>query len=194
MDLQRDVFLHICCGPCAISVADELTQSGRKLTGYFFNPNIAPLGEYLRRREGACQVAGRLGFELRFAEPEYAPQSFLRRVAFREAKRCPECYAMRIDQTARAAKAGGFAAFSSSLLYSKYQDHAAIIRAAEAASKHHEIEFLYRDFRGGWERGIALSKEWEIYRQPYCGCVYSEFERYQAKLAKAQKASALSKS
>ena len=89
---------------------------------------------------------------------------------------------MRLAHTAARAVALGFATISSTLLYSRYQDHDAIRLLGYDQAARHGVSFLYRDFRVYWDEGVALSKEWELYRQPYCGCVLSEMDRYAKKL------------
>jgi predicted adenine nucleotide alpha hydrolase (AANH) superfamily ATPase len=99
-------------------------------------------------------------------------------VVFREAERCRFCYHLRLFAAARAAKEGKFDAFTSSLLYSKYQKHELIREIGEQAALEAGLPFYYEDFRQGWQAGQARSKELGLYRQQYCGCIYSERERY----------------
>ena len=176
------VLLHVCCGPCSITVARELLDQGAEIEGLYYNPNIHPLAEYARRRDGALEVAARLGFPLTVLDAEYDPRVFFRAVNGREDARCGACYGLRLGRTAALARERGFDAFSSTLLYSKYQQHDDIADQG-AALAGDGLEFLYRDFRSGWGEGIRISKEWGIYRQQWCGCLYSENERY-AKLLK----------
>lgn len=178
------VLLHVCCGPCSITVARELLDQGLELAGVFYNPNIHPLGEYVRRRDGALDVADRLGFPLTVLDAEYDPKVYFRAVNGREEERCGACYELRLGRTAALARERGFDAFTSTLLYSKYQKHGAIALLGQGLAGD-GLEFLYRDFRTGWSEGIRLSKEWGIYRQQWCGCLYSENERY-AKLLRTQ--------
>jgi len=178
------LLVHACCGPCAVTVFQGLSGRGVAIEGYYFNPNIHPLSEYLRRAEALEQVGERLGVPVRFAHAEHDPERFLRLTAFRERARCPLCYALRLDRTAREAARLGAQAFTSTLLYSKFQDHAAIRAAGEQAARDHGVPFHYEDFRTGWDEGVRLSREWGLYRQPYCGCVHSEFERYRKKLGR----------
>ncbi len=190
-----NVLLHICCGPCAIMPIRRLLDEGHTVTGYFYNPNIHPLTEYLRRREGAEQVAARYGIAMRWAvAPEdYNTLAWLRMVSAQQDKRCPLCWGQRLERVFAEAKAGGFDAFTSSLLYSRYQQHdyiaqkAADLAGNNAATTPSPI-FLYKDFRPDWQEGINISKEWNIYRQQYCGCLFSENERYAKTLTKSNEA------
>lgn len=177
-----NILVHACCGPCAITVFQELARQKKRFQGFYYNPNIHPLMEYVRRRDALTEVARRMGVETVCADGEYDPSVFLRQSVFREKDRCPACYALRLQRTAREAGARGFGAFSTTLLYSKYQNHEAIIAAGREAARIHGVEFFSQDFRTGWDEGVRLSKEWELYRQPYCGCIYSEYERYRRKL------------
>ena len=178
------LLVHTCCGPCAITVFQTLLARGEEIKGFYYNPNIHPLTEYLRRKEALGLVASRLGVDVSFADAQYDPTVFLRQAAFREKERCPSCYALRLDRTAREAGRLGVEGFTTTLLYSKYQNHEAIRAAGEEASRMHGVAFAYEDFRPGWDEGVRLAKEWDLYRQPYCGCIYSEFDRYRKKLSR----------
>lgn len=171
------VLLHICCGPCALYPLSTLRGEGLEVTGWFFNHNIHPYQEYQRRRDAARLMAQQEGLEL-LERDEYLLEEFLAHVAADPADRCRYCYVSRLDAVAAAAKQGGFDAFSSSLFYSRYQNHELMRQQAEGAAARHGVTFLYRDFRPGWQEGIRRSKELGLYRQQYCGCIYSEKERY----------------
>ena len=113
----------------------------------------------------------------------YEPEKWLRAVIFREEKpiRCQICYSLRLEMAASVAKRGKFDAFTSTLFYSKYQSRELMVPIAENAAKKFGVKFLNIDFREGWKEGIDLSKEYKLYRQQYCGCIYSEKERYCSK-------------
>lgn len=177
------VLLHICCGPCALFPLSALRAEGAEVTGWFFNHNIHPYQEYARRRDASVSMANQEGLELLLCD-EYRLEDFLLNVAQEPEKRCGYCYASRLDKAAATAKELGFDAFCSSLFYSRYQDHELMRLKAEEASLMHGIPFLYRDFRPGWQEGIRRSKELGLYRQQYCGCVYSEKERFLPKAPK----------
>lgn len=181
MSGQR-VILHICCGPCAIYPVQDLRGQGYEVVGLFYNPNIHPLQEYLRRRQGAMEVARRLDLKMIWKDDEYDPGLFLRHIAFREASRCHLCYQLRLDRTMSIAGRGNFDFFSTTLLYSIHQQHDRIARLGREMTGNKTLRFLDRDFRPGWKAGIEQSLEWGIYRQTYCGCLYSEVERYSSEL------------
>ena len=180
------LLLHICCGPCALMPLRLLLDEGHEVTGYFDNPNIHPLTEYMRRREGAMQVAQAAGVTLLFApQPEYDAESWCRSALGHPGGRCAYCWSGRLDRTAKTAADLGFDGFSSSLLYSRRQKHEGIMQAGEAAAAEHGVRFVYQDFRPFWQQGIDASKELGVYRQQYCGCIFSEEDRYKKQLAEA---------
>jgi epoxyqueuosine reductase len=109
---------------------------------------------------------------------DYDLEEFLANVAAAPGERCGYCYTSRLRVSAQVAAEQGFQAFTSSLLYSRYQRHDDIRTAGEQAGLEHGVPFLYQDFRPGWQEGIRTSKELGLYRQQYCGCVYSERDRY----------------
>ena len=171
------ILLHICCGPCAIYPLRVLREGGDEVCGLFYNPNIHPYEEYKKRLAALETYAGRE--ELRIIREEAYPlEEFLRQTAFREEERCLTCYRLRISQAARIAGKGRYDAFTTTLLYSRYQKHDLIRGIGEEAAGRHGIRFLYRDFREGWAEGVRVSKELGMYRQAYCGCIYSEKERF----------------
>lgn len=180
---MKKILLHICCGPCAITCVERLRDEGLDVTGFFYNPNIHPGQEYWRRREGAEEVAARMGFPLLFPESpdlqaEQGMDEYFRAVAGKQNNRCLFCYKIRIQKLLWTAAAGDFDLISTSLLYSRYQKHEAIRAIARSLCTDSGPGFYYSDFRSGWSRGITLSKKWGIYRQQYCGCLFSESDRY----------------
>ena len=171
------VLLHTCCGPCALYPLAALRSEGIDVTGFFYNHNIHPYQEFAKRRDAAQQMADLERMPL-IVRDEYRLEEFLANVAAMPDQRCGYCYASRLDAVAAVALEGGFDAFTSSLFYSRYQNHDLMREKAEEAAAKQGIPFLYRDFRPGWQEGIRRSKELGLYRQQYCGCIYSEKERY----------------
>jgi predicted adenine nucleotide alpha hydrolase (AANH) superfamily ATPase len=171
------MLLHICCAPCSIYPVDYLREQGVLLHGYFFNPNIHPYTEFVKRRDTLKEHAGITGLKMIFDE-DYRLEEFLQRVVHREAVRCRFCYAMRLEQAARVAKKGGFDCFSTSLLVSPFQKHDLIREIGEAQGEKYGVPFYYRDFRPGYRDAAARSRELGLYRQQYCGCIFSEKERF----------------
>jgi epoxyqueuosine reductase len=171
------ILLHLCCAPCTIYPLRILRGEGNEVCGLFYNPNIHPYLEYRRRLDTLTSYAVDEGLAV-IREESYPLEAFLRQVAFREEERCHYCYHLRLSHAARIAKKGGYDAFTTTLLYSRYQKHDLIREIAGAVAVTQGIPFLYRDFREGWSEGVRVSKEKGMYRQPYCGCIYSEKERY----------------
>lgn len=160
------------------------------MLGWFMNPNIQPLAEYLRRRETAAECAAKLAMELKFDDTWDVVEWLQGQLPYAKSPdRCERCCAQRLEACARKAAELGLTHFSSSLLYSRYQPHDFIRNYGESLARVYGLEFVYRDFRKDWQAGINLSREWDLYRQPYCGCVLSEAERYGKKLARLQKTS-----
>lgn len=174
------ILLHVCCAPCALYPVSELRKAGVDVGGFFYNHNIHPYLEYRRRLDTVVAYANRESLEL-IVRDDYNLEEFLANVAGDPARRCAYCYASRLEKTAEAAAAKGFDAFTSSLLYSRYQNHDAIRSSAEQAAAKFGIPFHYDDYRRGWQEGIRLSKLAGMYRQQYCGCIYSEKDRYAPK-------------
>ncbi len=171
------MLLHICCAPCAILPVERLQQDEYEVMGYFYGHNIHPYTECLKRQKTLESYASQIGLQVIYAEG-YDIETFLRNVAFREADRCNYCYHERLRATALVAKRGKFDFFSSTLLYSKFQKHDTIRSIGAAVGKSVGVRFYYQDFRDGWKKGVEASKEMKMYRQSYCGCIYSEKQRY----------------
>lgn len=171
------LLLHICCGPCAVYPVKELRSCGMEVTGFFFNHNIHPYTEYKQRLDAVRSYAQMVELNVVYRD-EYLLEEFLSRVAAEPAARCGYCYRSRLEEAARSAAELGFPCYSSTLLYSRYQNQEMIREFGENLGERYGVKFHHVDFRRGWQEGIALSKEMGLYRQKYCGCIYSEKERY----------------
>lgn len=180
------VLLHICCAPCATYTVERLREIGFDVTGYWYNPNIHPWGEHERRRESLVRFAGLVDLPMVWAAG-YDMPLFLRRVGGREEfrRRCAVCYAMRLSRTAQEARAGGFDAFTTTLLISPYQDQALLRRIGERLAEDVGVRFYFENFRRGWAERGRLTRLYGLYRQGYCGCLYSEWERYNSEAIEA---------
>jgi predicted adenine nucleotide alpha hydrolase (AANH) superfamily ATPase len=174
------VLLHICCAPCTIYPLRVLRGEGFTVQGYFFNPNIHPWKEYEKRKETLVHYAAETDLEVIFDEKD-ALKAFLEQTYPWDDHRCRACYHIRLEAAARQARALNLDAFSTTLLYSRRQKHDWIKETGEDLGLRFGVPFLYRDFRLGWQEGIRISKELGLYRQPYCGCLFSEKERYAPK-------------
>ena len=172
-----NTLLHICCAPCANQCVEVLKKENIEVTGFWYNPNIHPFTEYRARRNCVREYAQSIGMKL-IEQNDYALRPFVRAVAEDIGNRCVKCYEMRLFAAAAAAKEGGFDSFTSSLFISPYQNHELMKEVAQRAAEEYGVEFLYRDFREVFKAGQAYAREHEFYMQKYCGCVFSEEERY----------------
>lgn len=171
------LLLHTCCAPCSVYCVDSLRAEGIEPVSFWFNPNIHPYQEYKARRDTLLAYAADIGLELAVRE-NYGLREFVREVAADIDGRCAHCYTCRLEETARYAAQNGFTHFSTTLLVSPYQDHGGICRTAEELAARYGVSFLYRDFRIGFRQGQSKARELGLYMQKYCGCVFSEEERY----------------
>ena len=171
------ILLHTCCGPCTLYPLEKLRFEGWSVHGFFFNPNVQPYQEFQKRLHALEQVAQTEALRL-IIRGDYDLVTFLRQTAYREQQRCIYCYSVRLEATARLARKSRFDAFTTTLLYSKQQKHKLVRSIGEEASRRFGIPFHYDDFRIGWRTGQEKAKDMGIYRQQYCGCIYSESERF----------------
>ena len=171
------VLLHVCCANCAIYPIKSMREEGLEVMAFFYRHNIHPYSECLRRQEALEAYAEQIDLKVIY-QKGYDLEGFIRNVAFRESERCNYCYHDRLRSTALLAKRGKFDYFSSTLLYSKHQKHELIRSIGESTGKSAGVPFLYHDYREGWKEGIECSKQMGLYRQHYCGCIYSEKERF----------------
>jgi epoxyqueuosine reductase len=174
------ILLHICCANCAIYPLERMEEKGDAVVGYFFNPNIHPYQEYQKRLEALKKYSEKVGLRVIYRD-EYLLEEFLENVSHRVEKRCQYCYSLRLEATAREAKKNAFDGFSTTLLQSTHQNHALIKETGERVAQEIGIPFYYEDFRQGWKKGVEVSKAMGLYRQQYCGCIYSEKERFMKK-------------
>jgi predicted adenine nucleotide alpha hydrolase (AANH) superfamily ATPase len=171
------ILLHVCCGPCACGVIPFWQQKTVEFVGFFYNPNIHPLLEYRRRLQGAKDTAEATGIRL-VVDQAYDPEAWFAAVSGTDGSRCEACIGMRLERAAEQAVVEGCDAFSTTLSISPWQDHEAIRARGELAAEKHGVEFVYEDLRAQYPESRRLSRERGIYRQKYCGCLVSEWERY----------------
>ena len=175
--------LHTCCAPCSVSCVEQLRAEGIEPVSYWFNPNIHPYQEYKARRDTLIEYAGLIKMEL-IVQEEYGLRDFVCAVADDIAHRCTKCYEMRLEQTARFAAENGFDSFTSTLFVSPYQQHECMADIARQAAQKWGVAFLYWDFRSGFRAGQQQARELGLYMQKYCGCVFSEEDRYAKQIAR----------
>ncbi len=178
---MEKTLLHCCCAPCSVSCIQTLRAEGIEPVGYWYNPNIHPYQEYKARRDTLMAYAPTIGMEL-IVEEDYGLRDFVRAVAEDIDGRCAHCYALRLDHAAQYAAQHGFSSFTSTLFVSPYQDHELMRAVAESAAARHGVTFLYRDFRPGFRDGQQQARDNGFYMQKYCGCVFSEEDRYQKQI------------
>lgn len=172
------MLLHICCGPCATATLDHWWGEGMEVTGLFYNPNIQPLLEFRRRLTGARDLAESRSLAV-VEDLTYDPAAWFEEIVSSEpAGRCAHCIASRLRATARHARESGFPAFSTTLAISPWQDHDAIRAGGNSAQEEYGVEFVYRDLRSAYPDSRRAAREAGLYRQKYCGCILSEWERY----------------
>ena len=170
--------MHTCCAPCFVAPYDSL-KSHFEVTALWFNGNIHPVLEYQKRRDTLREFVDNECIKY-IEKDDYGLIDFIQKSAFREESRCLHCYHDRLSYAAILAKKGGYDYFSTSLLYSKFQKHDLMREIGLSLAEKHDIEFYYQDFRELWKVGIESSKEKNMYRQQYCGCIYSKMKRYGA--------------
>jgi len=170
------LLLHVCCAPCLTVVLKGYRELGYDVTGLFYNPNIHPWKERQRRLDSLRSYASEAGMDL-LVDESYPLEENLR-MLLAAPNRCAACFADRLGETARRAAHGGFQRFATTLAVSPYQRPDLIVEAGSAAADEHGVDFSYRDYRPAFRRSVEMSRELGLYRQPYCGCVMSERDRY----------------
>lgn len=178
---MEKVLLHCCCAPCSLSCIEPLKNEGLVVEAFWYNPNIHPFKEYVARRDCLLEYAKEIELTVHVKE-EYGLRKFVKSVADNIDGRCTYCYLHRLDETVKFAKENGFKYFTTTLLASLYQNHDAIKKAGEQFAEKYGVEFLYRDFRPNFREGNNLAREKGFYMQKYCGCIFSEEERYQKQI------------
>jgi tRNA A37 threonylcarbamoyladenosine dehydratase/predicted adenine nucleotide alpha hydrolase (AANH) superfamily ATPase len=180
------LLLHCCCAPCSTSCLPALRGEGIEPDLFWYNPNIHPYGEYSSRRDSLEKFAENESLKLKMID-EYGLRTFLGEVLPENNGRCFKCYALRLEKAAFFAAQDGYDAFTTTLLVSPYQDHDAIRRTGEQAAAKYGVEFLYRDFRPYFREGQTQARAAGFYMQKYCGCIFSEEERYLQKYEHSKK-------
>lgn len=180
------LLLHSCCGPCSTAVIERLVDD-YDITVYFYNPCITDQDEYERRKENQIHFIEHYNQHLggmakvHFIEGDYDPENYLKAVTGHEEEleggsRCTLCFTQRLEKTAEAAKLGGYPLFTTTLTVSPHKNYPLISAIGKRAAEAHDVEFLDLDFKkkAGFQRSIQMSKEYQLYRQNYCGCEFSK--------------------
>lgn len=187
-EIKPTLLLHCCCGPCSTYCLEQLTNVFN-VTLYFYNPNITDENEYkLRLEELKKLIEIAYANDIPILSENYDSNAFYDAIKGLEnlgemSKRCYNCYALRLEKTAITAKEKGFDYFTTTLSISPYKSAKNLNEIGETLCKKYEINYLYADFKkeGGYYKSIELSKKYSLYRQDYCGCVYSKQEREKSK-------------
>jgi predicted adenine nucleotide alpha hydrolase (AANH) superfamily ATPase len=174
---MKRLLIHSCCAHCAAYTIEHWRQEGYEVSALWYNPNIHPYTEHQLRLEAMQTLAQEMDVPL-ITTGGYDMVEYFRRVVGHEDERCRHCFERRLAKTAEAAKEMGFDAFSTTLLISPHQKHELLKEIGEALGKASGVEFLYADLRKRYSDSRHLTKPMELHRQQYCGCVYSEWERY----------------
>ena len=175
--IYMKLLLHICCAPCSIMCIKKLREEDIDVTGFWYNTNIHPYMEYKARRDTLKKYSEMINLDVIYKD-EYGLREFTKNTINILDNRCRYCYYSRLDEVARYAKENGYDAFCTSLLISPYQKHDLIKELGEALEKKYGIKFYYYDFRPYFKEGREEAKRLGLYMQKYCGCVFSEEERY----------------
>ena len=174
------LLLHACCAPCSSYVLEYLNEHF-DITLYFYNPNISPKEEYVFRQAELIRLVGEMGLPITVVSEKYSPEEFFEVSKGLEkepegGERCFKCYRLRLLKTAEYAKKNGFQFFTTTLSISPYKNAEKLNEIGGELGEKFEIDYLYSDFKkkNGYKRSIELSKEYNLYRQDYCGCIFSK--------------------
>jgi hypothetical protein len=170
------ILIHGCCAHCTAYTVGHYRQQGYEVSTLWYNPNIHPYLEYQHRLEAMRSLSRHLDFPL--IEGDYDMIAYFRQVVGHEARRCRYCFRLRLLKTAETALEKGFSAFTTSLLISPHQEHNLLVAAGRLIAEERGISFLDTDLRKRYSDSRRMTKPLELYRQQYCGCVYSHWERY----------------
>ena len=181
---SKSLLLHTCCAPCSVYCIDSLRKEGIEPTVFWYNPNIHPFIEYKTRRDCLKDYLKSIKVKGIFKET-YGLDEFCKNVVKDIPNRCVNyCYRARLSETVKFAKENGYEFFSTTLLVSPYQKHEELKAVCEELSSAYGVKFLYRDFRVGFREGQKKARELGMYMQKYCGCIFSEEDRYKKQIEK----------
>ena len=174
---MSQLLLHTCCAHCTAYAVEHFRQAGCEVTALWYNPNIHPYLEHQNRLAAMQTLAEKMAFPL-VVIPGYDFLCYLRAVSGNEKTRCQYCFRLRLQKTAETARSMNISAFSASLLISPHQDHELAKMIGEAVAVDTGAVFIYADLRKRYSDSRRITKPLELYRQQYCGCIYSEYERF----------------
>jgi len=175
--MARSILLHTCCAHCTAYTVEYWRQQGYEITAFWYNPNIHPYTEHQNRLEAIRKLSKEMNFPLIVAEG-YEMADYFRAVVGNETERCQYCFRLRLGKTAKATIRGNFIGFTTTLLISPHQKHDLIKEVGNKVAEDTRTQFLYADLRKRYSDSRHITKPMDLYRQQYCGCLYSEWERY----------------
>lgn len=183
-NVKPSLLLHSCCAPCS-SYCLEYLNRFFDITLYFYNPNIFPEDEYVYRAEELEGLLKKMRLEnISIFREEYDSREFFDKIKGLEkeperGKRCTVCYRLRLEKAAEYAEKNGFDYFTTTLSISPYKDADRLVSIGEKLAEGRNVKYLISDFKkkNGYKRSIELSSEYDLYRQDYCGCIYSKNEK-----------------
>lgn len=177
------LLLHSCCAPCSSAVLERISKYF-SITILFYNPNITDYEEYLKRKEELKRLIKDVNYQIEIMDCDYDKEKFIEMALGLEDKkegdiRCYKCYKLRLEKTAMLAKENNFDYFTTTLSISPYKNSKWLNEIGEELANKYNINYLYADFKkkNGYKRSIELSNIYHLYRQDYCGCIYSKVER-----------------
>ena len=174
---MKKLLIHSCCAHCAAYTVEHWRRQGYEVSALWYNPNVHPYTEHQLRLEAMQALAGEMNVPL-INTGGYDIMAYFRGVVGHEAERCGHCFRLRLSRTAETAKEMGFDAFTTSLLISPHQKHELLQEIGAKLGGEKGVEFLYADLRKRYSDSRHITKPMELHRQQYCGCIYSEWERY----------------
>jgi len=174
---MKSVLIHCCCAHCAAYTVDYWRRQEYEVSALWYNPNIHPYTEHQHRLEAMKSLAQRVSLPLIVAEG-YDITAYFHQVEGHESQRCQYCFRLRLSKTADTACQAGFNAFTTTLLISPHQKHDLLRETGKALAEQKGIDFLYADVRKHYSDSRHMTKKLNLYRQQYCGCVYSKWERF----------------
>lgn len=187
LKIKPTLLLHGCCAPCSSAVLEQLTNYF-DITMYYYNPNITSKKEYQKRKEELKRFLKEAYPTISILDSTYQNTDFLEAIKGLEkepegGKRCYACYELRLEKTVQAAKNHQFDYFTTTLSISPYKNSHWLNEIGQRLSEQYQVPYLYADFKkkNGYHRSIELSKQYNLYRQDYCGCIYSKIEKEQKK-------------
>ena len=174
---MKSVLVHCCCAHCAAYTAQYWREQGYEVSALWYNPNIHPYMEHQQRLAAMKSLAREVDLPLVVTE-SYDIIDYFRQVVGHESQRCQYCFRLRLLKTAEVARQAGFNAFTTTLLISPHQKHDRLREVGDEVAGETGINFLYADLRKRYSDSRRMTRGLNLYRQQYCGCVYSEWERY----------------